>query len=497
MVRSIARLAAWLLCLGAAGFFIFEIAALVDLFGFELAALYRVVGVSGVALVVALNAGLLLLVWCCRCWLRRTTVPHARLVAGLLAVWVVLGLWLAEWLFLETPLSVRVELAMQDDAAALTFAPSADFDGFSIVKQAPSDDARRSLRIMYERIRINDPEVYARHPIGATIDKYATQHDVDPLVLFFFNYVCSFWGEAVSGPTPFTHSMSAETLRDIIQVHLPGWFIESDSRRALIREDTFERALGQGIGFKLRYALHKANLDVSTQPFDLNLFSDVFLVLRQYPQFFPELTESPTDDPVVTAMRESFRVLHDDALRPPYESPYEGAPLGEAYYDAHRQDMKKFARATYYLTARDFDFATRAISLVIAYQRDVYKAHIGAERWNSLPNWQQASMLGMTRDLYVPNVGREGYNVYALPELNCTPVEFVAVSAAEEHLPDAAMTTTWRPRDYTKLWGGAATKLRILSELWTVVHGEELPGLEAIETLPDAHRIVVLAGGGQ
>lgn len=495
MVRSIARLAAWLLCLAAACFFIFEAAALADLFGFEGAALYRVVGLSGIALALALNAGLILLVWCCVCWLRRLTVPHAKFVAALLAVWALLGLWLAEWLFLETPLTVRVELALQDDAPRPQFAQSADFDSFSIVRAAQSDAARRSLRIMYERIRINDPEVYARHPIGATIDKYATAYDVDPLVLFFFNYVCSFWGEAVSGPTPFTHSMSAETLRDIIQVHLPGWFIESSTRRGLIREDTLERALGQGIGFKLRYALHKANLDVSTQPFDLNLYSDIFLVLRQYPQQFPELSDTASADPVVAALRDSFRVLHDDALRPPYESPYESAPLGEEYYDAHRDDLKKFARAAYYHTARDFDFATRAIALVIAYQRDYYKAHIGEERWSSLPSWQQASMLGMTRDLYVPNVGREGYNVYALPELNCTPVDFVAKSAAEDPLlPDAGMKTTWRPRNYTLLWGGAATKLRILSEMWTVVHGEPLPGLDAVETLPDAHRIVVLAG---
>jgi hypothetical protein len=122
---------------------------------------------------------------------------------------------------------------------------------------------------------------------------------------------------------------------------------------------------------------------------------------------------------------------------------------------------------------------------------------LGSVAWDALPAWQQAAMLGMTRDLYVPNVGRLGYNLYALPELNCTPVEFVASSAlADRGLLATGLAAVWRPQDHLALWGGAATKLRIFGEVWDVTHGRPVPGLVPEDSISAARRIVALQRRG-
>src|SRR5262249_7707565 len=115
-----------------------------------------------------------------------------------------------------------------------------DFENFSLARQT-SDASKDELRLMYERTFVNFPEIYKTHPIGATIDKYASRYEVDPALLFFLIYIDSYYGESVSGPIPFLRSMTPETVRDLVQIHLPGWFIEAPPRKYLVSSDIFDR----------------------------------------------------------------------------------------------------------------------------------------------------------------------------------------------------------------------------------------------------------------
>ncbi len=465
---------------------------LVDLRTFEYVPLGQMVGGRGLALAIALNLGIALLVSSSVALLRGKRRPFPWTTGAAIAVFAILILWLMEWVLLEIPLTRRIELISQGPVQiAQPREVAADLSNFSIMRRVTDAASREKFRVLYERIRVNSPDVFLQHPIGVTIDGHAARLDVDPRLLFFFLYVGSYWGEATSGPVPFAGSMTAETVRDVVQVHLPSWFIESRLRQYLISSELLERTFGGTIGFKLRYALHKATLDVSTQPYDLNLYSDVFLVLTEYPEHFADVLHNETASPLVFALRESFLGLRGSALVAPYEVAYARNGYEPEYFDAYREDLKAFARAAFYLTARDFDFATRVAALVIRYQRDFYRRRLGSDLWASLPDWQRAVMLGMTRDLYVPNVGRLGYNLYALPELNCVPVAFVAASAiAEPESIRPAQAVAWRPSDYLALWAGAATKLRVLSELWGITTGTTIPGLPPTQTVDAARGIV-------
>jgi hypothetical protein len=376
---------------------------------------------------------------------------------------------------------------------ALTGSRAQDFAQFSLTQNVKDPAARERLSVMYERVRVNTPDVFVEHPLGATLDKYAIRYDVDPSVLFFFLYVGSFWGEAVSGQVPFLHEMTSETIRDVVQIHVPGWFIENGLRKHLVESKLLEQVAGASFGWKLRYAFHKATLDVSTQPYDLNLFSDLVLVLQQYPAEFPELNGTEDSDPLVVALRDSYRAIGAKALVAPYEQPYAAPALDAAYYSANRQNLKRFTRAAYYRVVLDFDFASRVAALIVKYQGDYYAKKLGQQRWAGIPAWERASMLAMTRDLYMPNVGHLGPNLYALGEINCTPVDFVAAQAvADPEGPGSSEQRVWRPKDYLQLWGGASTKLRIFNELWQVLHAEPMPGLEPENTVDDARRVVRL-----
>lgn len=185
--------------------------------------------------------------------------------------------------------------------------------------------------------------------------------------------------------------------------------------------------------------------------------------------------------------------LRDSALLPPYEHPFAQTAHDGAYYEAARTDLKRFARAAFYLLHRDFDFATRVQALLTRYQRDYFAARLGAERWRAIPKWQQAAMLAMIRDLYTPGVGRFAYNLYALPELNCTPLEFVAAEAlADADALRGELKSVWRPREFQHLWGGATYRLRVFAEVWSIVYGSPMNGLQPTSTADESRSVVGL-----
>lgn len=467
--------------LGLSAAFLLALLAIADIYSFEYRALAALLGWKGL-FVAGLVFVALAVVWS---WSFSASLGrdyHWRTPAlVLVAMGAVAAVWLIDWMFLERPVSLRfVGPEKTSGEVVLPAHVTQDFEGFSIVRAITSPQGRQVAKAMYARIWLTNKEIHVANPIGSTIDKYAARYDVEPVVLFHIAYLHSFWGEATSGPVPFLRAMTSEGIRDVVQIHLPGWFVESGLRRKLISGDLLQRLAGPNVGFKLRYALHKATLDVSAQPYELNLLSDVLLVLREYPDEFRDVLGYSGADPVRSALRRSYEAIGAATLQKPYEFPYRITPFDASYYSANRKDVKKFVRAAYYASVADFDLATRMAALLVVYQRDYYRKALGEEVWAGLPDYQRAAMLGMTRDILTTGVGHLAYNVYALPEMNCTPVEFVARSAVEDPgFAEVAKEVVWRPTDFALLWGGTTTKLEVMSEVWQTFKGQAMPGIPA------------------
>ena len=469
-----------------------QIAMIADLREFEWASLFELLGMRGIAVASVIDIGLVILALGAFARVRSREPSRSVLTRMGVIAFVATTLWVAEHVFMETPLTTRI--AARFTAAgdvALPAEAQADLATFSLSRSLAGSDAGERLATMYQRIYINNRPAYARNAPAATIDRYAKKYSIDPSLLFFLAYVDRFYGEAVSGPVPFVATMTAETIRDAVQIHLPAWFVESPLRRALVSSSTAPELLGEGLGFKLRYAIHKATLDVSSAPYALNVFSDVFLILRTYPEQFADVFDANGRDPLMVALRDTLPQLTDVLMRPPCERPYDSTSLTADQYAATREASKTFARAAFYLTVSNFDFATRVQALLSRYQSDYYQERLGASTWQRLPDWQRVSMLAMIRDLYIPNVGHLSYNLYALPELNCTPLEFVAAEAALNRAI-LAEEKVWRPAKAEYLWAGAAYRLRVLNEVWSISHQQPIPGLGLERTTDLARKVIKL-----
>ena len=488
------RLLAGVVAAGLIAFVLTEVAVLADLYTFEFSPLYSMLGWQGLATIALINAAALSLLWT-TIEIARGRVPRFPKSTGLLVLLAAfVGLWIIEWMFLEVPLSIRREVG-SDRFVATTLPPAAekDFRRFSLAQHAISDDALARLRVMYARAMINNTDSYSRNPLGSTIDRNAARYGIEPTFLFFRAYLISYYGEATSGPVPFLRSLTSEGIRDLVQIHLPGWFVESSVRRYLISSSFLPSIFGEAFGTKLRYAIHKATLDVSAQPYDLSTYSDVFAVLKEFPDQFPDVLAPGETDPLRANLRDSFMALADTALLVPFEEPYLARPYPESYYDEHREDLKRFARAAYYVTVSDFDFATRVQALLSAHHAGIYRARLSDELWNSLPDWQRQVMLAMPRDLFTPNIGRLAYNLYAIPELNCTPVEYIAASAAAERAQlQPTMASVWRPPNRDYLWAAAGYQLTVMNEIWALVNATPMPGINTNDTVDFASQVVAM-----
>src|SRR5262249_20769904 len=146
---------------------------------------------------------------------------------------------------------------------------------------SPAADRQR-LALMLARIAVNRPSVFAHVSIGATIGKYAQRYGVSPILLLHWTYLDSFYGEAPPGPMPFFNEVNPEMFRDLVQAHLPPWFVESPIRVALIGGPLFDYVAPQAFANKLRYAFQKATYDIAISPYMNSVYSDLFLILREY-----------------------------------------------------------------------------------------------------------------------------------------------------------------------------------------------------------------------
>lgn len=474
-----------------------ELYVLIDLRSFEFEYLLEMLGAKGWLYILVLEAGGVVLCW----WAwrvirgRAPSARSGRIAASVLAIWLALAAWLLDWVLIETPVTFHLQQAIMSEEAhraaereALQYAQrSGDLAALAGVGASRDE---RALSIMIARVVVNRPHVFESARLGETLVKYAAKYDVDPTLTLAWAYLDSYYGEATSGPMPMFRELTAEGFRDLVQTHLPAWFVESRIRRLLIEGDWLTRAFGDGLGTKLRYALQKANYDVSSDPFDTSIFSDLFLVLLQFEGEFPELSVGADTNALDSALRDSFAMLRDVTLLEPYDQPYVHEARDAGFYTQHREAMITFGRAAFYKLQTDFEFATKIQTLLAKYYMDQYRTELGESNWGRFPPYQRAALVAMLRDLYMPNIGRPSYNVYLLPELNCTPFRFVVSEARDEVEEISSSRVIWRPRGADRLWAGATYKIASFVEVWRAATGEVLAGPPPTDTVSAAARVI-------
>lgn len=468
---------------------------LIDMRSFEWHPLFVFLGFRGVAFAALLIAGLVV---CAVIASRAALVGDGAIRLGslrtkaLLLAWVVAIVWLAEWVFMEEPVTVQVADRSFTDAdservvAEAVRQFSADGSIAALTPPGATVDEQR-LATMLARIAVNRPSVFDGTPIGVIIAKQATRYGVNPILLLHWAYIDSFYGEAPSGRMPFFREINGEMFRDLVQAHLPWWFVENPLRVALIEKPWLRQIAGDYFGQKLQYAFQKATYDIAISPFMNSVYSDLFLILREYPEEFPELFgDGGQADPLAR----SFLAVRDVALQPPYDQPYARPRRDGAYYAKYRADLITFGRAAVYRLSGDFEFAAKVQALVARYYQDQYARRIGPERWSALSDREQTALLAMLRDVYVPNIGHVSDNLYLVPEFNTTPIVFLSEELAKDFDAAARGDKTWVPADGTRLWGATALMLHVLSETWEVETGSPLPGVLPAKTVPDAIKVL-------
>lgn len=472
----ITRIAGWLLLVTLLIGVLMEIGLLLDLRRFELPYLFELLGVGGVALLILLHAGLavvLRIALVAAGILDRSRVLN-RAGAVILLLTAVGGAWAADWVLLERPFSAGAVSALQgadtkQEAQQLALRFAAGPGGWN-----PESSDPTKLAVMSARAAINHPAAFEGHPLGETVRDYGRRYDVEPTLLFAWLYLDSFYGEAAAGPMPFFRNMTGETFRDLVQVHLPAWFIESRTRAALINEEWLNGVAGPALGHKLRYALQKATYDVSVDPYDTNVLTDVLLVMRLYPDAFEDVLAART--PLDAALATSLREMVDVRLQQPCSGYYDNPTSTSTDYDAQREPIITFARAAFYKMLFDFGFATRVQALVAAHYSRLYQETLGHDVWHNISRAQRVALLAMLRDVYVPNIGRTSWNLYLLPEFNCAPFDFVSSEAAMADLKNR--DSIWRPDNAGNLWAAAGYKMRNLAEVWNAAEARRFPMAE-------------------
>lgn len=469
--------------------------ALVHIRSWEWAWLYPITGVRGIVFAGFLLGGLIAFTWRC---VMRAAVPHSY--AGrshafriVMVVWIIGVAWLAEWCYFDDPPTVAIRdhfIGPADEEPIVADAIRrfrADGSLGALKAVLPNVD-ERSLAIVLARITVTRPSVFKNVSVGKVITETARKYGVSPVLLLDWSYLASIYGKSPSGPVPFCAEMNVQLFRHLVQVHLPSWLIESHFRVAMADGPWLTRVAGERLGTKLRYGAQKASYDIAISPYMNSVMSDTLLVLQEYPQEFPELFgPGAARDPLA----ESFLALRGQALLKPYDKPYLHKPRDAAYYDQHRNELISFARAAVYRLDGDFSFATKTQALVARYYMDQYAERMGSARWSALSERQQTALLAMLRDVYTPNIGHLSYNLYMSPELNATPIGFLAPEAAENYDSVARTDKTWVPNHPERLWGATALMLHVLSEVWGIATGTPLAGVHPAATIDDSLKVLV------
>ena len=488
------ELAAFAAC---AGMIAAVVIVLSNTYFFEYPYIFELLGFGGVALAAfILGVAIYMLVRSAKALRDRAyLIPRSLPGKIVIILWVLSILWVGDWVLLtQAPLTARLQGNPSDaDRAEVLNAAGKRALPTGVSPAVAADPARRAqFGVMLDRIALNRPKDYSAGSIVQLAEKYGAKYHVNPVLTYYWLYLCSFYGEAPAGRVPFTRAMTSETIRDFVQAHLPTFMVEGDWRRKLIEGQTLDgkKFLGHD-GHDWKYAVQKATYDVSVEPFDTNVYTDVFLVLREFHGEFPELFAPAGEAAAIDReLGNAFTELEPVFMTRPYSGYYEQHAWTAEQYDRYRRPLKTFARAAFYKMTLDLDFATRVQTLVARYYMDQYRAQLG-DAWDRLGEAKQVSLVAMLRDVYMPNIGKLSGNDYNLPEFNLAPFFFLAGEAKRDEAALVSSPDIWRPRDVTKLWSAADAKLRVLSEVWRTYYGAALPGVIPTETLKSAEDVVV------
>ena len=211
-------------------FIAIQVYVLLDIERYEISYLYVLIGLKGLFILFVIDVGLTLAVFHLFLITKNGTYPEGLSVKLFYVFWVLVLMWFIDWTFLETPMSVRIQKYFnkqnKQDFMQKNNTSKQAFEEFSLVKGIQDQKRKEHLYIMYERIRINSPDLYKENEPGSVIDKYAIKYDVDTTLIFFLNYIDSFYGEAVSRRVPYFNTFAIDTN------HLTNcnWFFKSDTR---------------------------------------------------------------------------------------------------------------------------------------------------------------------------------------------------------------------------------------------------------------------------
>jgi hypothetical protein len=397
---------------------------------------------------------------------------------------ILLSLWVLDWIFIENPISNKIFADQNKTIESDSLIKNEDLTAFSLYKVA-SEKSKDKIEIMYARIQANRDHRYQPLGFASKIDQLSTQYQIKPELLFYWLYMGSFWGEAVSAKMPFFKDMTAETFRDYVQIHLPSWFIESKLRVYLIESNLLENIFGNNFGKKLRYAFQKANYDISAEPYDVYIYTDIYIVLKKYRSEFPEIFENNSGNELNVAIAESISHLESNFSFTPCTPIYDKNNYSESFYNENRRHLIAFARAVFYKLMFDMDFATKIQALVAKNIDSNYEKALGKGYWEKVSPDQKLAFIAMLRDVYRPNIGKVSHNLYNLPEFNCAPINFVidSIKGNNDFNLDGNI---WRPDNHEYLWAGATKKLQILSEVLEITRGKPLQGIRPSKTIEQA-----------
>jgi hypothetical protein len=471
--------------LGIFLFLFFEIYLVQDLYSFELHHSFELFGLSGLLIFLWINIFSIYLLFTLISPKNKDKIAKSNIKKHSIFIvpTALLFLWILDWVFIENPISNRIFAGENKAIRSDNLIKNEDLNSFSLYKVA-SQESKDKIKIMYARIQANRYDRYQPLGFASKIDQLSTQYQIKPELLFYWLYMGSFWGEAVSAKMPFFKDMTAETFRDYVQIHLPYWFIESPLRVYLVESNLLENIFGSNFGKKLRYAFQKANYDISAEPYDVYIYTDIYIVLKKYRSEFPEIFENNSENKLNIAIADSITHLESNFSFTPCSPIYHQDSYSESFYNENRRHLIAFARSVFYKLMFDMDFATKIQALVAKNIDSNYEKALGKANWEKVSPDQKLAFIAMLRDVYRPNIGKVSHNLYNLPEFNCAPINFVIDSIKDNNNFNFNLDgNIWLPENHEYLWAGATKKLQILSEVLEITRGKPLQGIRPSKTI--------------
>ena len=179
-----------------------------DMYLFEYKFLYDFLGFTGIFLLLYIFIGAIIIFWIL-CSPRHRKLWHIMHLGNLLLLlWFFVLLWEFDWILHEDPVTSNIPIKFGFEkwtGKILNNDAPKKYDSFSIELgfNIKNPIKQEMFRIMLERIVSNRPAIYSENEIIKSIISYSRKYDVEPILLLYWLYLCSYYGNATSGKIPF------------------------------------------------------------------------------------------------------------------------------------------------------------------------------------------------------------------------------------------------------------------------------------------------------